>query len=557
MLDMPTALQMTMSCIRKVSGLFHFHINPQDMSVRLGIDDVRVDLLKKRIAEDAMRGFMRTVSSIVLVAILLASALPTQAKPAAPNQDLTGDAIVTAARAIITQLQNLAASVGGDVMIATNNAATQLSAATDHLASVLHDQVNVPITQLNGTIQNEALLLNSMVTQMNLLVQHQRACLFSQADIFVAGVNTALATFKSGILFVSSGNPTITQFIFDGHQTPNIVPREGGPLVVKGFHLWVKIPPLVSITKGPENNSQLISKLDPSRATDDNSYRITISKDLVSQNAGSCIYLQTTPRKKSGLLGLGQTNLNTLIVPMCIPQTTTMKVRLTAQIVYDVPSQDTHPLDPFKNFRFDNADCGHTHSVSHSEGWPLPSGFAIISVESRKSEQRNDNNNIQFSFNGNTITAAGTQDSPTCGIVHIPPFGPDIEKLFHTAIWSYDARPVISGTAFSQRTESASTELMDVVIPATQLCVSLAKIANTAGRKTSITYTVTPIINGKDGKGFSSPVYTTDDATNVFALPNVTAFGGEFSITGNYNPNPVNGKCQACITLNNIGQCGF
>jgi hypothetical protein len=59
MLDMPTALRVTLNCIRKVAGLFpesDFPIDPKDTLLKLGIDDARVDLLKKRIAGDSQFG---------------------------------------------------------------------------------------------------------------------------------------------------------------------------------------------------------------------------------------------------------------------------------------------------------------------------------------------------------------------------------------------------------------------------------------------------------------------------------------------------------------------
>jgi hypothetical protein len=233
------------------------------------------------------------------------------------------------------------------------------------------------------------------------------------------------------------------------------------------------------------------------------------------------------------------------------------KVRLAAHITYDLPQPDQHALDPFQNFRFDNSDCNHTHPVSMTKGWPLPEGYTILSVESRQVELRNNNNTIQFSFAGANITAAGTQDSPTCISVHIPPFGPNIDKLDHSAIWSFDARPVISGTAYVEKESTVTSNSIDVVIPTTQICASLAKFANTKGRKTSISYTIVPIVNGKEYPAYGSPVYTTDDATNSFAIPPATAFDSEFSIGGEYNPTPVGGNCQTCISLTALKSCSF
>lgn len=116
---------------------------------------------------------------------------------------------------------------------------------------------------------------------------------------------------------------------------------------------------------------------------------------------------------------------------------------------------------------------------------------------------------------------------------------------------------VIVFTELGTKESTASSGPVDIVVPATQICASLAKLADTQGRKTSITYTITPIVNGKEYAAYTSPVYTTDDGTNTFALPPVTAFGGEFSISGQYNPTPVDGNCQACVSLAAVKTCSF
>lgn len=470
---------------------------------------------------------------------------------------LTGGAIVAEANSLVTQLHNLSASVGGDVMIATNNAGAQISNATDHLNQVLKDQVNVPITQLNANVRDQALLLNNMVTQVNLLIDRQRACLFAQADVFVAGINTAVATLKKGIPLVSAGGATVTAFQFDGHLTPNTVPRNGGPLVVKGFKLWSDgIAPVVTLT---DADGKTIATPAPSRAADDNSYRFALPTSLVTQYAGACLYVNTVPRVRKRLLGVpvpdDYVDLSSLVVPMCVPQETTTKVRLTAQITYDTASPDQHPLN-YQNFRFDNSDRNHTHAVSMTKGWALPDGYSILSVDSRQAQLVNNNNNIQFSFNSNTITAAGTQDSPTCVSVHIP-LAPSIDKLLHSAIWSYDARPVISGTAYTSKTATGSSNLLDVVLPSTQLCASIAKLADIKGRNTSVSYTITPVIDGKDTPAYSSATFNTADGGDTYTIPPAIAFSGEFTISGTYSPTPVSGNCQVCVTLSALNTCNY
>jgi hypothetical protein len=59
MLDMARAMRVTENCIRATAGLFppsSFPIDPEDQLLRLGIDNVRIDLLKANIAGNTQFG---------------------------------------------------------------------------------------------------------------------------------------------------------------------------------------------------------------------------------------------------------------------------------------------------------------------------------------------------------------------------------------------------------------------------------------------------------------------------------------------------------------------
>jgi len=59
MIDMLRAMKVTENCIRKTAKLFppaDFPIDPEDVLLKLGIDDTRVDVLKKNIAGDKQFG---------------------------------------------------------------------------------------------------------------------------------------------------------------------------------------------------------------------------------------------------------------------------------------------------------------------------------------------------------------------------------------------------------------------------------------------------------------------------------------------------------------------
>lgn len=59
MLDMPRALRVTENCIRATANLFppaKFPFDLEDILLKLGIDNVRIDLLKKNIAGNPQFG---------------------------------------------------------------------------------------------------------------------------------------------------------------------------------------------------------------------------------------------------------------------------------------------------------------------------------------------------------------------------------------------------------------------------------------------------------------------------------------------------------------------
>jgi hypothetical protein len=487
-----------------------------------------------------------------LLAVLVIT-LTSQSSARGQGPVLTAAAIVQAARSLIGDLRNLAADVTGDVAITTNNAATQLSIETDHLEQVLQNQLNVPIVSLSSDLRNEALILNNTVSQASTLLNRQRDCLFAQLDVFTAGLTTAVQRLKAGFPLVSPGNPTVTSFLFDGHLTPNVVPREGGAALVRGFRLWTSAgQPRIELTD--EHGTTVYASLQPSRGNSDDSYRIVVPAALLRQHAGECLVIRTTPRQRKKFLAIpvGSRDGQPLNLPLCVPPHMTTQLRLLAHVNYEVPQDQRYALDPWQNFRFDNPDCGHRHSVNMTKGWNLPEGLRIVDIESRRVEQRNDDNNIAFHFNNNTITASGTQAEPTCASFH-PPIGPSIERLIHTAIWSYDARPVVAGTIYTPRTDSATTTLIAMIIPATQLCAAVQKLANVPGRQSTVWYTVTVVINGRDGPSYTSPHYST---VNTMPLPNET-FAGSYNVGGQFNPTPVDGNCQVCTTVTSTRQCGF
>jgi hypothetical protein len=494
---------------------------------------------------------MRTklLASAICVAALTVGRANAQELPMA----LTGAALSAEVTSVLNGLNDLGTSWSGDAMIATNNAATQVSAALDQFRTLLHDQWNVPLVSLSSDVRNAASVLYGSTKNLKNLIDRQRQCLFGQIDLFLAAIETTAANLKSGVPFVGSSGPRLVSFQFEGHATKNLTPSAGGRMTLSGFDLWPAVAPKASILSMDRGTTLL--KMKPTKGASKDEISLVVPETLLSAHTGECLQLriETFREKKLAFISTGTEQTAELYYPLCVPRDYGAKVNLDVSLQYDVAKASERPLEPWQNFRFDNVTCNHRAPVSATKGWSLPSGFSILRVETRKSELRNDDNNINWSFAGATITAAGEQASPTCAKFKIPPFGPTIERMFHSAIWSFDAQPVITGTIYETRSASASATDVAMTPPETRICTLVEKTADEPGRESTAWFNLTPVVRDK-------PAALTFKSTRLSTV-NTGHWGpddfGGYVVSAVYNPTPVDGKAELCVTLQSKSACGY
>jgi hypothetical protein len=489
---------------------------------------------------------MTKLLRLALATILVFSTLSRQTYA----QDvLTVGAVINGAQSVITELKNIGATWGGDFSIATGGTASQLGALLTQFQSMVNNNINVPLNSLGLDVQNLGRRIQAATDQLNQILTHQRNCGFANAEALISGIRNVGLNVTKNVPFVSAGNARVDYIQFAGHD-PEVVPREGGRATVFGYQLYPGTSPTVTLW---DEAGHSLAALRPERATSDDSFAVNVAGQILATHAGQTLLLDIHTHKKKYFLGFipsGEDSTE-LKLPLSVPQAYDLKYRVVAKGVYSCTQTVSGTLPPI-GFGFENSSCEDRKNVSDVRTPALPSGAGISNPQitgwhySAGPNIRNQSN-VGVSYTPTTVTAAGWLDTATCIQVGWPVH---IAKLDHPTNWGAGVAPEVRYSQALEHDENGGPVLVDASLPTTTATMQLNSSCFEAGPK-SFSYKITPILNGKDQKDlYDSPIQTgsehgVNDAVNL----------GSLSISGAWNPQPVQGSSQVVVTIS-APQCG-
>jgi hypothetical protein len=439
---------------------------------------------------------------------------------------------------VIQQLQNAGTTLEGNGSIVIGGAASQISALLAQLKTMIGENFTKPLNDLTREIRNTSNQIYSSVARLDVMLKNQQACLLINSQVFLAGVNTITAGLKSGLPFISDDAPRIDYFQFVGF-TPSIVPKNGGQINIHGFDLWedTKYPPEVNIYE--EDRKTLNTKITPQKGQDIHSFSFNLDAAFIQKNQGKILQLQVLPKEKRWLDFFGPKVLGVFFMPVAIPRLIFSKFQIIAHLQYE-SEIDTVDILEFKRFGMGCDSCEDRKSYSQSFGWPIPDNAQIIGIETKDFDIINQTN-VQFSFSGNIITAAGWLDTATC---IKGPFG--IAKLLHDTHWWASAAPRISYKKKGEVVADVTTDFIELQNNEANFNIKLPK-ANDSD--TDDTFWFELIIDNGDVKKsiFTSPNTTVD---------NFSANSNGLLIDAKYNGVIVDGTAQLAVKIS-LPNCGF
>jgi len=438
---------------------------------------------------------------------------------------------------IIQDLQNAATTVEGNGSIVIGGATSQLSGLLNQLKAMIGENFTKPINQLSREIRNTSNQLYSAVNRLDAILKNQQACLLVNAQVFLAGVQTIVSGVKSGLPFVKDDAPRIDYFQFEGH-TPSVVPTGGGRISIVGFDLWhdEKYPP--EVTLFAEDRQHALLKVQPQKAQDINSFSFTMTADFIAQHQGQNLQLQVIPKEERWISFFGAKTLGSFFMPICIPTIAFSKFSIVGHLQYTAETNVVTTLD-FRRFGMGNSSCEDRKSYSQTQAWPMPENAQIINIVTKDPDVVNQNN-IQFSFVNNTITAAGWLDSATCVNLLLG------RKLVHDSHWFFSAAPQISYKQDAPKTADTTSDWLAMVNNTVDFRLAFPKSADSVAG--DIFWFEILLQNGNAQKTvFSSPkINTSTFSTQVNGL----------YVDATYNDQIVNGQSELALKIS-LPNCGF
>jgi hypothetical protein len=136
-------------------------------------------------------------------------------------------------------------------------------------------------------IRKDALRLLTAAHNLGLLVQAKDRCGLHHLGIFLSTVETLsleLSTLRS-----DPASPDLHYFFFE-NQLPNVVPPEGGWLILAGSELWEHDRPQVTLVD--QDDERTVAVLEVRQTDDDTMAAVKIEPDLIASNSGSCLSLR-------------------------------------------------------------------------------------------------------------------------------------------------------------------------------------------------------------------------------------------------------------------------
>lgn len=438
---------------------------------------------------------------------------------------------------VTTSLGNLGATLAGDGSIVIGGATNQLTGLLNQLNSMVQSDVTTPLDNLSDQVKNLSNQIYSACNRLNSILNQQQACLLLNAETVLAGIQTIVSQFKNGIPIIKKDAPRVNYFQFDGH-TPALVPKSGGRVTVFGYYLWPSSSLAPSVALANEAETSLIQKdLMALKSQDNNSFAFIMNPDTLLRYAGQTLEIRVTIKKKSWIFFTK--TLGTYYLPITIPSSFNTQLQVAFHVQYTCQQDATQVLD-YRPFNFDNSSCQNRVNVSHTETWNIPNNGMILQVVYQNNPDTRNDYSVNVTYAGNTITAAGWIDSPTC---ICPLFGC---KLVHSTYWHAMIAPKVTYKVANSVVVDGVSSFMDMQPTETNFLLNLN---SPCPNPTSYTYWFD--ITKKSGTT-ASTIYTSQRTTNG-------NFSDDFkglSITSSFNPTPVNSQSQAVIKIAQP-QCGL
>lgn len=230
-------------------------------------------------------------------------------------------------------------------------------------------------TQAPAT-QSAGVRLLLATRRLELLMQEQDRCGLHSLGLLLSAIETLAIELEAEPPGSEPFAPQLQYFFFRDHL-PNVVPPDGGWVIVVGPGLWQHGTPAASIV---DHDRRIVTgPLDVRRVGIDHAAAVRIDPEWISANAGRCLSLTlkhgSTPEtdwRKHPKPVAGES------LPLCIPLSFHSTYKLAGFLEYTTPTRTR--LHKARSILFENASCMEEKQVSGSLEWELNPGGRLTDM---------------------------------------------------------------------------------------------------------------------------------------------------------------------------------
>jgi hypothetical protein len=346
-------------------------------------------------------------------------------------------------------------------------------------------------------LRRDAVRLFIAARRLDLLMQARDHCGLRNLGIFLSAVETLALepeTRRTG-----TTAPTLHYFFFEG-QLPNVVPPDGGWLVLHGSGLWQGDDSHVTLID-PERETT-VAVLEVHQTGDDATAAVKIEPEWIADNAGRCLSLRARNNIVNSMHWWKQPKPAAYSdLPVCIPQSFDTQYRIAGFLEYRTPTQTRHLTS--RAILFENASCVDRKQVSESLEWTLDQGGWLIDMDESPLYEAGASS-IDCKLEENRIICSGTLGKAVCSqTFHSGDSGDANDLLLEQAEWEHIFTPIAEFPLEEEHRSWALSGVVDPGLPVTEVAVMIPR--EESSEQTTIWYELIVVNGGQQKTVFVSP----------------------------------------------------
>jgi hypothetical protein len=382
-----------------------------------------------------------------------------------------------------------------------------------------------PLLIQTAPVRDSGIRLYFVASRLELLMEEQDRCGLRNLGLLLSAFEALALELDNNPFGVERWAFDIHYFFFE-HHLPNIVPRDGGRLVLVGRGLWDDGRPTLAFVD--RISGETLAPLEVSRVREYQAVAVNIEPEWIANNAGRCLYLSSSDNSASSVDRRRYPKpVSAASLPVCIPLSFGTTYKISGFLEYRTPTRIQ--LRESSSMLFENASCTEEKQVWGTLEWELePGGWLVDMGESALYEAGTAS--IKCQISENHINCLGRLGPAVCG--QAPRTGESGQQpglLLEQSEWEHIFTPAEEYPEEELHRSWALSESVDLERPETQLSLEIPR--EEPSEETTIWYEFIAVNGGQQSTLFISPKKALNEVGRDSHVIDQHRINAEYNVT--------------------------